>query len=177
MYLKLFEIETVEVSVAEVDETMVVVPELETVADSRVIVFCSALVPMNSVFAVDALEAVVPMLVVVVTGEALWSKDSVAAAAFVLEAERMVEPDESMETVFELDSEIESMYLQVVVAGFAVGSERPKLVEAVAGSEVESKGTGDAVERLSKVVLVEILVAVGPRLTVLGADLDLGTKY
>lgn len=176
MYLKLFEAETVEVSVAEVDETMVVVPELETVADSRVVVFCSALVPMNSEFAVDALEAVVPMLVVVVTGEALRAKDSVAAA-FVLEAERLVEPDESMEAVFELDSETESMYLQVVVTGFAVGSERPNLIEAVAGSEVESKGIGDAVERLSKMVLVEILVAVGPRLAVLGADFDLGTKY
>lgn len=64
----------------------------------------------------------------------------------------------------------------MVVARFAVGSERPKLVEAVAGSEVDSKGTGDAVERLSKVVLVEILVAVGSRMAVLGVDLDLETK-
>lgn len=109
MYLKLFETETVVVSVAEVDETMEVVPELEIVADSRGAVFCSALVPMNSLFAVDALESVVPMLIVVVTGGGLRSKDSVAAA-FVLKAERMVEPDESMEVVFELDSEIDSMY-------------------------------------------------------------------
>lgn len=157
------------VSVAEVDETMKVVPELEIVADSRVAVFCSDLMSISSLFAGDVLEAVVSMMGGVVTGGVLRSKGFVAAA-FVLEAERMVVSDESMDAVFELDFEIDSMYLWVLVAGFVVGFERPMLVEAVAGPEVESKGTEDAVERLSKVELVEALVDDGTRIAVLGAD-------
>lgn len=147
--------------------------ELEIVSDSKMAVFCSALLPMNSLFAVA-----VPMLVVVGAVVVVKSKGSVAAA-FVLESEKMVELDESMKAVFELHSEIDSMYLKVVVAEFAVGFARPKLVVVVAvvGLEVESKVTEDAVERLSKVVLVEILVVVvGPRMAGLGADLDLGTN-
>lgn len=67
-YSNQFDSETVVVAHAEVDEPMVAVPELGAVAGSRVAVLGSVLVPMSSSFAADDLEAVEPIVVVVVTG-------------------------------------------------------------------------------------------------------------
>lgn len=67
-YSNQFDSETVVVPHAVADEPMVAVPELEAVTESMVAVLGSVLVPMSSWFVVDGLEAVEPIVVVVVPG-------------------------------------------------------------------------------------------------------------
>lgn len=55
-------------SLAEVDEPMEVVPELEAVIESMVAVLDSVREPMSSLFVADVFEAVEPMVVVVAPG-------------------------------------------------------------------------------------------------------------
>lgn len=90
-------------------------------AEAREAEFDSVQVSKSSLLVEDVVEkqVLVPTVDVVGTGLALVAKNS-WVAALVLWAEVVVESVEPMEAVLELDSVLESMYLQMVVLALAV---------------------------------------------------------